>query len=140
MDASVGRHLFEQCIQGVLKNKACILVTHQLQFLKNSHELILLNNGKVQAQGTYTELLKTGINFAQLLSVNNEDPSPNKKEKTRTASEVSLNKMGRPEFRRSSSMTLLETGVVGYDVVLNQDLDLIGEEMRGTSGRSIENG
>uniref|UniRef100_A0A8D3DC56 Multidrug resistance-associated protein 4 n=1 Tax=Scophthalmus maximus TaxID=52904 RepID=A0A8D3DC56_SCOMX len=42
VDAEVGKHLFEQCICGLLKNKTRVLVTHQLQHLRtNDHILIL---------------------------------------------------------------------------------------------------
>ena len=36
VDVHVGRHLFTNCIRGFLKNKAVILVTHQLQYLQVS--------------------------------------------------------------------------------------------------------
>ncbi|GLD64868.1 multidrug resistance-associated protein 4-like protein [Lates japonicus] len=42
VDAEVGRHLFEQCICGLLKNKPRILVTHQLQYLKAADQILVL--------------------------------------------------------------------------------------------------
>ncbi|CAG13921.1 unnamed protein product, partial [Tetraodon nigroviridis] len=42
VDAEVGRHLFEQCICGLLKRKPRILVTHQLQYLKAADEIVVL--------------------------------------------------------------------------------------------------
>jgi len=44
VDTHVGRHLFDKCINGYLKNKTCILVTHQLQYLKECNYVIILNN------------------------------------------------------------------------------------------------
>lgn len=35
VDAHVGRHLFESCVVGYLRNTTRILVTHQLQFLRD---------------------------------------------------------------------------------------------------------
>lgn len=35
VDAHVGRHLFESCVVGYLKNTTRVLVTHQLQFLRD---------------------------------------------------------------------------------------------------------
>uniref|UniRef100_A0A8C3AMH3 Multidrug resistance-associated protein 4 n=1 Tax=Cyclopterus lumpus TaxID=8103 RepID=A0A8C3AMH3_CYCLU len=43
VDAEVGRHLFEKCICGLLKNKSRILVTHQLQYLKAADQIVVLN-------------------------------------------------------------------------------------------------
>jgi ATP-binding cassette, subfamily C (CFTR/MRP), member 4 len=44
VDAHVGRHLFDDCITGFLKDKAVLLVTHQLQYLTQSSEILILNN------------------------------------------------------------------------------------------------
>lgn len=44
VDAKVGRYLFEKCIYKHLKNKTRILVTHQLQYLKNVDLIIVMNN------------------------------------------------------------------------------------------------
>nr|XP_046485751.1 ATP-binding cassette sub-family C member 4-like isoform X2 [Neodiprion pinetum] len=59
VDARVGRHLFEECIQGYLKGKTRILVTHQLQFLRQADSVIVLNRGTVMHQGTYEELAES---------------------------------------------------------------------------------
>uniref|UniRef100_A0A4W6FXP0 Multidrug resistance-associated protein 4 n=1 Tax=Lates calcarifer TaxID=8187 RepID=A0A4W6FXP0_LATCA len=42
VDAEVGRHLFEECICGLLRKKPRILVTHQLQYLKAADQIIVL--------------------------------------------------------------------------------------------------
>lgn len=108
MDAEVSRYLFRNCILGALKSKARILVTHQLQFLKEADELILLSGGCVIAQGTYLDLLSSGINFAQLLKTEETlkshlhdhfFPEPFKE-----GSPID------PQFRRSASMSTLEIG------------------------------
>lgn len=43
VDTHVGKHLFEECIKGYLSNKSRILVTHQLQFLKQADMIVILN-------------------------------------------------------------------------------------------------
>uniref|UniRef100_A0A8D3BRA9 Multidrug resistance-associated protein 4 n=1 Tax=Scophthalmus maximus TaxID=52904 RepID=A0A8D3BRA9_SCOMX len=42
VDAEVGRHLFEECICGLLRKKPRILVTHQLQYLKAADHIVVL--------------------------------------------------------------------------------------------------
>uniref|UniRef100_A0A8C8DRS1 ATP binding cassette subfamily C member 4 (PEL blood group) n=1 Tax=Oryzias sinensis TaxID=183150 RepID=A0A8C8DRS1_9TELE len=42
VDAEVGRHLFQQCICGLLRKKPRILVTHQLQYLKVADQIVVL--------------------------------------------------------------------------------------------------
>ncbi len=71
LDPAVGRHIFENCINGLLKNRTRILVTHQLQLLKFVNHIVLMSSGRVQAEGTYAQLMESGIDFAQLL--HNED-------------------------------------------------------------------
>jgi ABC-type multidrug transport system fused ATPase/permease subunit len=44
VDTHVGKHLFEECIKTHLRNKTRILVTHQLQYIKNADLVIILNN------------------------------------------------------------------------------------------------
>ncbi|XP_055381053.1 probable multidrug resistance-associated protein lethal(2)03659 [Condylostylus longicornis] len=56
VDAHVGKHIFENCVQEFLKDKICILVTHQLQYLKNVKNLVLINSGRIQAKGSYKAL------------------------------------------------------------------------------------
>jgi ATP-binding cassette subfamily C (CFTR/MRP) protein 4 len=42
VDNSVGKHLFKNCVNGILKEKTRILITHQLQFLKEADEIIFI--------------------------------------------------------------------------------------------------
>ncbi|KAM4560261.1 ATP-binding cassette sub-family C member 4-like [Odontesthes bonariensis] len=73
VDAEVGRHLFEQCICGLLKNKPRILVTHQLQYLKTADQILVLKEGHTVAKGTYAELQRSGLDFTSLLKKDEEE-------------------------------------------------------------------
>ncbi|XP_016365866.1 multidrug resistance-associated protein 4-like [Sinocyclocheilus rhinocerous] len=73
VDAEVGRHLFEQCICGILKDKPRILVTHQLQYLKAANQILVLKEGHMVARGTYSELLRSGVDFTSLLKKDEEE-------------------------------------------------------------------
>jgi ATP-binding cassette subfamily C (CFTR/MRP) protein 4 len=68
VDPHVSKHLFEDCIAGFLKGKTVILATHQLHHLKQVDHILIFNNGSVAAQGTYSELQATGLDFAKLLN------------------------------------------------------------------------
>ncbi|XP_039997779.1 multidrug resistance-associated protein 4-like isoform X2 [Xiphias gladius] len=72
VDAEVGKHLFEQCICGLLKNKSRILVTHQLQHLRAADQILVLQEGHIMAQGTYNELCSSGLDMVSLLWTNEE--------------------------------------------------------------------
>jgi len=43
VDTHVGRHLFEVCMRGFLRNKLVILVTHQLQFLEHADLIVIMD-------------------------------------------------------------------------------------------------
>lgn len=79
VDAQVGRQIFQECIKGYLKNKVVVLITHQLQYLHDVERIYLLENGRMQASGTYEELsLVTKL----LHEHENEDDKEHLKEET----------------------------------------------------------
>ncbi|KAJ9591422.1 hypothetical protein L9F63_002028, partial [Diploptera punctata] len=73
VDTHVGRHLFEDCICDFLHNKTRLLVTHQLQYLQTVDNILILNNGAVEATGTYQELRELDLEFAKQLDLEVED-------------------------------------------------------------------
>lgn len=73
VDAHVGRHLFESCIVGYLRNTTRILVTHQLQFLRDVDQIIILKNGAIAAAGNFDTLSASGLDFATLLARNEQE-------------------------------------------------------------------
>lgn len=56
VDSVVGKHIFDNCIKEFLKDKICILVTHQEQYLKASNHVVLMNMGKVEMQGRHARI------------------------------------------------------------------------------------
>ena len=60
VDTKVGRKLFENCILGHLSGRIRLLVTHQLQYLKDVDRVIVMNNGSIAHQGVYAEILDQG--------------------------------------------------------------------------------
>ncbi|KAL2915593.1 hypothetical protein HK105_204778 [Polyrhizophydium stewartii] len=67
VDAHVGRALFDNCIQGALAGKTRILVTHQLHFLPRVDYVIVMSDGEVSEQGTFSELMAADGEFATLM-------------------------------------------------------------------------
>ncbi|KAJ1555055.1 hypothetical protein HK096_009754 [Nowakowskiella sp. JEL0078] len=68
VDTKVGRHIFEKCIKGILKNKARLLVTHQLQYIQECDKVLLLEEGRmttIQSLQSVQEV--TNSNFARFL-------------------------------------------------------------------------
>ncbi|XP_063223831.1 ATP-binding cassette sub-family C member 4-like [Bacillus rossius redtenbacheri] len=73
VDTHVSKHLLEECISGFLASKTRLLATHQLQHIKDADLILVLNNGRIEAQGTYDELLAKKINFTNLLTTKEEE-------------------------------------------------------------------
>lgn len=95
VDAEVGKHLFQLCICQALHEKITILVTHQLQYLKAASHILILKDGEMVQKGTYTEFLKSGVDFGSLLKKENEEAEPSTAPGTptlrkRTFSEASI--------------------------------------------------
>lgn len=89
LDAKVGKFIFEYCIKGFLKDKLCLLVTHQMQYLSQADHVIVMNRGKLVAQGTYESvlndesLLNSDIIAFNPSQVEQEDEDENIDEKTK---------------------------------------------------------
>lgn len=67
VDAHVGRHLIEECICGLMAGKTRILVTHQLHVLPHADRIFYMHDGKILEEGTYSELIENGEDFARLV-------------------------------------------------------------------------
>ncbi|CAH3114175.1 unnamed protein product [Pocillopora meandrina] len=73
VDTHVGRELFDRCISGLLKDKICVLVTHQLQYLKDGTSILCLQEGCCIGQGTYSDLANSGLDVQSLVSLPESD-------------------------------------------------------------------
>jgi ATP-binding cassette subfamily C (CFTR/MRP) protein 4 len=56
----------------MLQTKVRVLVTHQLQFLPRADKIILLKDGCIQTQGTYSQLVQEGVDFSQYVTISGE--------------------------------------------------------------------
>ena len=73
VDAHVGQHLFEQCIQGMLDaNKCVVLVTNALQFIRDATEIVVLENGCVVENGTFHELISQKGIFCDMIDTHSD--------------------------------------------------------------------
>ncbi len=67
VDAHVGRHIFDNAILGLLKDKCRILATHQLWVLNRCDRIIWMDDGKIQAVDTFDNLMHNHEGFQQLM-------------------------------------------------------------------------
>lgn len=73
LDSRVARDIFDRVIKSKLaKNKTVILVTHHLHFARESEHVVLMDEGKIEAQGTFFELEKLNIELLNVFKVQTE--------------------------------------------------------------------
>ncbi|XP_011072485.1 ABC transporter C family member 8-like isoform X2 [Sesamum indicum] len=68
VDAHTAAALFNDCVMTALAKKTVILVTHQVEFLNNVDNILVVEGGQVTQSGNYEELLVAGTTFEQLVS------------------------------------------------------------------------
>ena len=133
VDAAVSKHIFEKCIRGYLKNKTVILVTHQLQFIKQAAKILVLKNGKAQGYGSYSHLMSLGIDFVKIADEENQQKQQKQKDL-----DASMKKSHEsiPTALHHSSQTSLNSSVGGDDLanfITGESLQQSTGEM-GTTG------
>ncbi|KAG0369083.1 P-loop containing nucleoside triphosphate hydrolase protein [Gamsiella multidivaricata] len=68
VDPKVGRALFDNCINGLLKAKARVLVTHQLQYIKDCENVIILEQGHVTHTGRVDAVMQQEVEVEKVIN------------------------------------------------------------------------
>ncbi|KAL6006014.1 hypothetical protein ACLOJK_040059 [Asimina triloba] len=72
VDAHTAAILFNDCVMAALQNKTVILVTHQVEFLAEADQILVMEDGHITESGNYAELLEAGTAFEQLVSAHHD--------------------------------------------------------------------
>jgi len=135
VDTHVGKHIFEKCIREYLKvikcfffcsnkqfdklififkDKICILVTHQLQYLKDVEHIVLFDSGRISAYGTLQHL-KTTKSYS-LLSLSESESKDDMFDDTINATKNPIqNRVMSPDKPQENKETQA-SGSVGFSV------------------------
>ena len=81
VDTHVARRLMDECLLGVLKDMTRVLVTHQIQFLTHADKIIVVDDGKIVAQGTLEDV-QAHIDLKSLHHVTEEENEQNQADAT----------------------------------------------------------
>ena len=74
VDPDVAGKIFKKCIEGYLKHKNVVLVTHQIQHLKEVQNIVIVDQFEVKMKGNFSELKEKGLDFESILhSYENKD-------------------------------------------------------------------
>lgn len=57
VDAFVGSYIFHKAIKGAAKGRTVLFVTHQLQYLSECDDIILMKDGQIAEHGTHDQLM-----------------------------------------------------------------------------------
>ena len=68
VDANVGAQIFNEAICRLSRSKCRFLATHHLHLLSRFDKIIWMVDGKIEASGTYKELLKSNPAFLNLVT------------------------------------------------------------------------
>ncbi|KAL1957525.1 hypothetical protein VTO42DRAFT_5751 [Malbranchea cinnamomea] len=79
VDAHVGRHIMDQAICGLLKDKCRILATHQLHVLHRCDRIILMNEGRIECVDTFDNLMQNSKTFQRLMATTAQEEGDKEK-------------------------------------------------------------
>lgn len=80
VDAHVGRHIMDQAICGLLKDKCRILATHQLHVLGRCDRIVVMDDGRIHAVDTFDNLMRDNLLFQRLMSTTAQDQENDEEE------------------------------------------------------------
>ncbi|XP_062380409.1 ATP-binding cassette sub-family C member 5 [Sardina pilchardus] len=68
LDARVGSCLFHSAIRGAASSKTILFITHQLQYLAECDDVILMKDGQIAEHGTHAQLMARERDYASLFN------------------------------------------------------------------------
>ena len=76
VDCKVGKKVFEKCVQSILGQRLCVLVTHHFQYLEYADHVILMKAGRVVTDGTYAETIEEVTSLLNFSTSEQENQKP----------------------------------------------------------------
>ena len=66
VDAKVGQHIFKTCVHGLLRKSTRIIVTHNLQALRDADDIVIMKDGFISARGDFMSLWRSDIGLREM--------------------------------------------------------------------------
>ena len=80
VDPEVAAKIYRNCVQGILKSKTRILITHQYQFLTDADNILYLDGGKQLEFGKFDKVMSYSSEFIQSLKKSKDESNGKKAE------------------------------------------------------------
>lgn len=104
VDSDVGQQIFNNAILGLLRNKCRILATHQLWVLNCCDRIIWMEAGKIRANDTFKNLMRTNTDFRVLI-----ETTPSGKQTRELEKDAKVNtEKGNPEVKATSAVASMQ--------------------------------
>ncbi|WAR00010.1 MRP5-like protein [Mya arenaria] len=124
LDVRVGKLIFHECIKSQLARKTVILVTHQLQYLKDCDEVVVMEGGDIAEKGQHIELINNGGLYTDMfrifdstsmsprkaIGLGDGEPAPSKKEPLKERSVKTENGTAAPPLSKSNGILKKKKG------------------------------
>jgi len=62
-------YLFQQAIQGLLKDRTAVIIAHRLSTIRNADQILFVKDGHISEQGTHDELMQQKGNYYRFCTV-----------------------------------------------------------------------
>ena len=105
VDAHVGRHIMDNAICGIMKNKCRILATHQLHVLNRCDRIIWMgDDGRIASIDTFDNLMRDNADFQHLMASTAQEEEVEKKLKGEDEDEIEEEKKGGKKMEKSKNV------------------------------------
>lgn len=125
VDAHVGKHIMDNAICGLLKDKCRVLATHQLHVLHRVDRIVWMKDGEIHKVATFKDLMENDEQFADLMKTTNseekkeeEDEEEEEEEEREEEKKVSQKKKGKKPAGVLMQAEERQVASVGWSVYL----------------------
>ncbi|CDK25829.1 unnamed protein product [Kuraishia capsulata CBS 1993] len=118
VDARVGKHIMNECILGILKDRTRVLATHQLSLIGAANRVVFLDGDGEVAIGSIDELKATRPNFVKLMEYSNQHDKANKAAESEEEQLKTIQVISRQQSNLKESGTLIKAEQLSQGVGL----------------------
>jgi ATP-binding cassette, subfamily C (CFTR/MRP), member 1 len=108
VDAHVGRHIMDEAICGIMKDKCRILATHQLHVLNRCDRIIWMNEGRIESIDTFDNLMRDNHGFQQLMATTAQEEVIDEKDKSDDEDEIGDEKKRAKKSTQRAAVALMQ--------------------------------